>query len=334
MSIGSLGLDPSYMNDFDLEFERQEPESGSDMSYIDYIEQSLEKEDKLLERLEQWSEQHELGGCPTPGWGDECPPCGWGEGHVHLHGGEHDCEHGHDHEHEHEHERDHDHCHDHGGESPFETPFDYQDTSVWFGNGEYAPPKEAPPVYKQPDQFHVDTVVHTSPAPATQSPQVTSGKYTSKDLGTLPPALQPYREDILDAANKSGVPPNVLAAQIYQESRGQIHAGSTNQVTGLTDAGLMQVDPATFTALRAQHPDLGPNLDDPATNILAGAYYDESMYQKFGSVPLMLRAYNSGPNGVDVNDPNAIPAGVGDPNYVTHVLQFATDIQSGSPLPA
>lgn len=173
----------------------------------------------------------------------------------------------------------------------------------------------------------------------TSSPNDTSaalvkGHYTDADLGKLPPSLETYREDILDAANKSGVPPNVLAAQIYQESRGKINAGSTNQATGLTDAGLMQVDPATFEALRKEHLDLGPNLGDPATNILAGAYYDEDMYKQFGSIPLMLRAYNSGPNGVDKGNANAIPAGVGDPNYVKLVMQYADDIQSGNPLPA
>jgi hypothetical protein len=169
---------------------------------------------------------------------------------------------------------------------------------------------------------------------ASSSPPLIKDQYTDADLGTLPPSLQPFRDDILVAANKSGVPPNILAAQIYQESRGQINAGSTNQATGLTDAGLMQVDPATFEALRKEHPDLGPNLNDPATNILAGAYYDQDMLKEYGSIPLMLRAYNSGPNGVDRSNPNAIPAGVGDPNYVTLVMQYADDIQAGRPLPA
>lgn len=177
--------------------------------------------------------------------------------------------------------------------------------------------------------------IDTPPTDTNNDTPLVKGKYSESDLGTLPPALKPFENDILNAANKSGVPPNVLAAQIYQESRGQINAGSTNQGTGLTDAGLMQVDPATFEALRKEHPDLGPNLSDPATNILAGAYYDEDMANKFGgSIPLMLRAYNSGPNGVDRNDPNAIPAGTGDPNYVKLVMEYADDIKSGKPLPA
>jgi soluble lytic murein transglycosylase-like protein len=196
----------------------------------------------------------------------------------------------------------------------------------------------APPI-GQPKTFTRHSVAKVEkPAPSStyssSSPPLVKGQYTDADLGTLPPSLQPFREDILVAANKSGVPPNILAAQIYQESRGQIHAGSTNQATGLTDAGLMQVDPATFQALRAKHADLGPNLSDPATNILAGAYYDEDMMSEYGSIPLMLRAYNSGPNGVDRSNANAIPAGVGDPNYVKLVMQYADDIQAGRPLPA
>ena len=196
----------------------------------------------------------------------------------------------------------------------------------------------APPM-GQPKTFIKHTVAKVEkPAPSStnghSTPPLVKGQYTDADLGTLPPSLQPFREDILVAANKSGVPPNILAAQIYQESRGQINAGSTNQGTGLTDAGLMQVDPATFQALRKEHPDLGPNLSDPATNILAGAYYDEDMLKEYGSIPLMLRAYNSGPNGVDRSNANAIPAGVGDPNYVKLVMQYADDIQAGRPLPA
>ncbi|RKP44553.1 lytic transglycosylase domain-containing protein [Trinickia fusca] len=179
------------------------------------------------------------------------------------------------------------------------------------------------------------TPTDTTPTDTNNDTPLVKGKYTASDLGTLPPALKPFENDILNAANKSGIPPNVLAGQIYQESRGKINAGSTNQGTGLTDAGLMQVDPATFDALRKEHPDLGPNLSDPATNILAGAYYDEDMANKFGgSIPLMLRAYNSGPNGVDRNDANAIPAGTGDPNYVKLVMEYADDIKSGKPLPA
>jgi len=198
----------------------------------------------------------------------------------------------------------------------------------------------APPVgqLKTPGKHSfVNIKAEKPPATSTNehsSPPLVKDQYTDADLGTLPPSLQPFREDILVAANKSGVPPNILAAQIYQESRGQINAGSTNQGTGLTDAGLMQVDPATFQALRKEHPDLGPNLSDPATNILAGAYYDQDMLKEYGSIPLMLRAYNSGPNGVDRSNANAIPAGVGDPNYVKLVMQYADDIQAGRPLPA
>ncbi|WP_257463569.1 transglycosylase SLT domain-containing protein [Archangium lipolyticum] len=79
----------------------------------------------------------------------------------------------------------------------------------------------------------------------------------------------------------------------------------------------MQMNPNTFKALQAKYPELqGKNLADPETNILAGAYYMKDMKAQFGSWDLALRAYNSGPNGVDRSNPNAIPAGTGDATYV------------------
>lgn len=59
---------------------------------------------------------------------------------------------------------------------------------------------------------------------------------------------------------------------------------------------------------------------------MAGARYMKEMYDEFGSWELALRAYNSGPNGVDPGNPNATPAGTGDPTYVTKVLQAARQV--------
>jgi hypothetical protein len=146
----------------------------------------------------------------------------------------------------------------------------------------------------------------------------------------MPPALGQFKGAIESAAAKTGVPASMLAAQIWQESRGNLSATSTNGGNGLTDTGLMQVNPNTFKELQAKHPELqGKNLADPETNILAGAYYMKDMKEQFGNWDLALRAYNSGPNGVDRSNPNAIPAGTGDATYVQKVKQFAATIASG-----
>ncbi|AKQ69992.1 Soluble lytic murein transglycosylase [Myxococcus hansupus] len=159
----------------------------------------------------------------------------------------------------------------------------------------------------------------------------TSGASGGKGLGgNLPPALEKLRPLIESAAAKAGVPAEMIAAQVWAESRGDVSATSTNGGNGLTDTGLMQVNPNTFKELQAKYPDLqGKDLSDPATNILAGAFYMKDMKEQFGSIDLALRAYNSGPNGVDKSNPHAIPAGTGDANYVKKVSQFMDTLASG-----
>jgi hypothetical protein len=161
-----------------------------------------------------------------------------------------------------------------------------------------------------------------------------SSDFGGSTLGPgFPPQLEPYRSDIESASQQTGVPANLLAAQIWQESRGNPGAASTNS-NGMTDAGLMQVDPATFASLQQEHPALqGKNLSDPSSNILAGAYYMSDMSKQFGgNWDEALRAYNSGPD--QVNAGNLSDVSIGDPNYVNEVTQFASTIQQGGQLPA
>lgn len=174
-----------------------------------------------------------------------------------------------------------------------------------------------------------------SPNPA-PSPSPSSVPGGTGPLGANAPApLKALEQQIAEASRITGVPENLLAAQIWQESRGVSNASSSNPGNGMTDSGLMQVNPATFGALQQAHPELqGRSLSDPATNILAGAFYMKDMKQQFGSWELALRAYNSGPGSVDVNDPNRTTTGLGDPTYVQKVVQYANDLQNGTSLPA
>lgn len=148
--------------------------------------------------------------------------------------------------------------------------------------------------------------------------------------GNLPPGLEKFRGAIESASAKTGMPAEMLAAQIWQESRGNLDAVTTNGGNGLTDTGLMQVNPNTYKELQSKYPELqGKDLADPETNILAGAYYMKDMKAQFGSDELALRAYNSGPNGVDKSNPDAIPAGTGDATYVQKVKSFMNTLATG-----
>ncbi|WP_240358907.1 lytic transglycosylase domain-containing protein [Myxococcus vastator] len=167
-------------------------------------------------------------------------------------------------------------------------------------------------------------------APSAPSVGASQGAGGASLGGNLPPALEKLRPALESAAAKTGVPVEMLAAQVWAESRGDVAATSTNGGNGLTDTGLMQVNPNTFKELQSKHPELqGKSLSDPETNILAGACYMKDMKEQFGSWDLALRAYNSGPNGVDKSNPHAIPAGTGDAKYVQKVNQFASTLASG-----
>ncbi|MFB1485312.1 lytic transglycosylase domain-containing protein [Corallococcus sp. RDP092CA] len=187
----------------------------------------------------------------------------------------------------------------------------------------------------------------STPAPATSQPPASNGNTgvvgpstsqqasSSQGGGTklgnnLPPGLEKFRSAIESASAKTGMPAEMLAAQIWQESRGNLEAVTTNGGNGLTDTGLMQVNPNTYKELQAKYPELqGKDLADPETNILAGAYYMKDMKAQFGSDELALRAYNSGPNGVDKSNPDAIPAGTGDATYVQKVKSFMNTLATG-----
>jgi len=145
----------------------------------------------------------------------------------------------------------------------------------------------------------------------------------------LPKELEPYRADIQSAAKASGMPANVIAGQIWAESRGQLDAGSTN-VNGGKDSGLMQINAGTFEGLKKANPDLLGNADvnNAHDNILAGALYLRDQKESFGDMGSALRAYNSGPDKVTQGDPSQT-GGVGSATYPADVLKFAQIIGSG-----
>ncbi|WP_169708661.1 lytic transglycosylase domain-containing protein [Trinickia terrae] len=122
-----------------------------------------------------------------------------------------------------------------------------------------------------------------------------------------------YKDQIAAASQATGVPPGILAGQIWQESKG---------IANTPGGGLMQLGPNEFQQYG------GGDMSNPADNIMAGAKYMKSLSSQFGgNMEAALRAYNSGPNGVDLNNLNSTPAGTGDPTYVTKVMQAAQ--QSG-----
>ena len=109
----------------------------------------------------------------------------------------------------------------------------------------------------------------------------------ASSLGAGCPVPAALRTVFASASAKTGVPPSLLVATAYEESRMNPRAQS-----GAGARGLLQLMPATAHQFR-----LGAT--DPATNVLAGAQYLREMINRFSSLDLGLAAYNAGPTAVE-----------------------------------
>lgn len=100
----------------------------------------------------------------------------------------------------------------------------------------------------------------------------------------LPTKLRPAFER---ASRDTALPLSMLVAVGKVESNMQVDARSKAGAQGL-----LQLMPATAAALQL-------NVNDPGSNVLAGARYLRQMLDRFSSTDLALAAYNAGPTAVD-----------------------------------
>ena len=96
-----------------------------------------------------------------------------------------------------------------------------------------------------------------------------------------------FRPAFVRAAHDTGFQLSMLVAVAEVESRFMPDARSTADARGL-----LQVTPTTAAELRL-------NVNDPASNVLAGARYLRLMLDRFQRTDLALAAYNAGPTIVD-----------------------------------
>lgn len=101
------------------------------------------------------------------------------------------------------------------------------------------------------------------------------------------PTSSPWFETARDAARRHGVPENLFLRLVRQES-----GWNTGAVSPKGAIGLAQLMPGTAALL-------GVNPHDPAANLDGGARYLRRQFDRFGSWPLALAAYNAGPEAVD-----------------------------------
>ncbi|MBX3576108.1 MAG: lytic transglycosylase domain-containing protein [Rhizobiaceae bacterium] len=98
----------------------------------------------------------------------------------------------------------------------------------------------------------------------------------------------PWSAHVAEAAKRFAIPERWIRAVMWAESTNDMRAVSPKGAIGL-----MQVMPATWQELRADH-GLGDDPFEPRDNILAGTAYLREMLDRFGRKGF-LAAYNAGP---------------------------------------
>jgi soluble lytic murein transglycosylase len=106
-----------------------------------------------------------------------------------------------------------------------------------------------------------------------------------------------YAQYVRVQARENHLDPALVAAVIYQESKFRSDARSSSGAIGL-----MQLTPSTARgiAIRTGSSRFTTNdLYDPEINIRYGAWYLANLFYKYGTLRLVLAAYNAGPGNVD-----------------------------------
>lgn len=101
------------------------------------------------------------------------------------------------------------------------------------------------------------------------------------------PIPSQFRTAFTKAANDTGFQLSMLVAVAQVES-----SFVPNAVSSKDARGLLQVMPTTAASLKL-------NVDDPTTNVLAGARYLRLLLDRYNRTDLALAAYNAGPTRID-----------------------------------
>lgn len=129
---------------------------------------------------------------------------------------------------------------------------------------------------------------------------------------TPPDRAQPYLAAIYAAEDRHGMPRNLLARLIYQESRYREDIITGAVVSSAGAQGIAQIVPRW-------HPGARPL--DPFHSIDYAANYLAQLKRQFGSWPLALAAYNWGPGNLQANGIGAAPRETRD-----YVAQISADV--------
>jgi soluble lytic murein transglycosylase-like protein len=141
-----------------------------------------------------------------------------------------------------------------------------------------------------------------------------SGGGMGQPIASTPPEYAPL---VQQAADKHGVPANILSAMLQSESN-----WDPNAVSPAGAQGLGQFMPGTAEGM-------GINPFDPAQAIDGAAAYLKQQKDTFGSWELALAAYNAGPGAVEQY--GGIPPFEETQAYVPKIMGLAGPVDSTSP---
>lgn len=162
---------------------------------------------------------------------------------------------------------------------------------AWMTQGGTAPASTAP--HRVPAPFaQLHRVVMTA-AETVVFPAAPSTYQIEKDMS--PSALMArWKPLVAEASRRFRIPETWIAAVMRMESGGRTMLAEDRPMISRAGAvGVMQMMPATYEEMRAQH-GLGADPHNPHDNVLAGAAYLRFLYGRYG-YPAMFAAYNGGP---------------------------------------
>lgn len=145
---------------------------------------------------------------------------------------------------------------------------------------------------------------------------------------SLTAPLTPWLQQLQDAAQTHGVDEHLLQALVRVESNFNPKA-----VSRAGAVGLMQIMPQTASrvaGLRGPTKSLRRQLQDPATNLHAGALYVRYLMDHYDNqLDLVLAAYNAGTGNV-LKAGNRVPANGVTPHFVQKVTAFYVSLQAAA----
>lgn len=166
------------------------------------------------------------------------------------------------------------------------------------------------PAIREPKVSAKKTAALSQPIKNDVSPLRSAGRrFLHKQVG--PNQQQKIKNSILKAAQKYGLPANLINGVIRAESNFQVNA-----VSHVGAQGLMQLMPDTAIELGVENPF---NIEE---NIDGGSHYLRKMLDSFGGdLKLALAAYNAGPEAV-IKYGGKVPPYRETQQYVDRVLRF------------